>query len=238
MPRRAPESRIGVGKIDLPYVRSYKNRHGTVYFYYRRDGKRWPLRGEPGSEEFLAAYNKLNNGFHPPGKAAEGTLGHLVETYYASPEFAQLQPSTTGQRRGDVLAMRWDAIKDGGIQVRQQKTGATIWVPLHPILATEIAKVEKKGLTIVQRENGGPYTDDGFGSIWNPEQKRVGCAGLPFHGLRKNAAIKLFEAGCTPQQVGAITGHETLAMIQHYGKGSNQKTLAKQAMALLTKDEE
>jgi len=73
--------------------------------------------------------------------------------------------------------------------------------------------------------------------VWEREQKRVGVFGNPFHGLRKNAVSALFEAGCTPQEVMAITGHTTLEMINHYGKGANQKRLAQAAMdKLLTKE--
>ena len=156
----------------------------------------------------------------------------------------------TGQRRADVLGMKWNDIVNGGINVKQDKTGAELWIPVHPALKAELdrarreidERVERRlkkgrptaiGLTIIQRANGAPLTDDGFGSIWNREQHRTECT-YPFHGLRKNATARLFEAGCTPQQVQAITGHETLEMVQHYGKSANQKRLAKQAMDKLT----
>lgn len=61
---------------------------------------------------------------------------------------------------------------------------------------------------------------------------------MPFHGLRKNATQALFEAGCTPQQVQAITGHETLEMVARYGEGASQKRLAKQAMGRLVNKKE
>jgi len=139
----------------------------------------------------------------------------------------------TGQRRKDVLAMRWDAISDGGIAVKQSKTGKPLWVPLHPTLQAELSQVKRTGLTIVHRLDGQPYTDSGFASLWNRAQHEYDCANLPFHGLRRNATQALYEAGCTPQQVQAITGHETLEMVAHYGKGANQKMLAKQAMGRL-----
>lgn len=44
----------------------------------------------------------------------------------------------------------------------------------------------------------------------------------------------LLEAGCTTEQVQAITGHETQKMVAHYGKKVNQKRLAKEAMKKLT----
>ncbi len=54
--------------------------------------------------------------------------------------------------------------------------------------------------------------------------------GVSSHGLRKNAVAALYEAQCTPQQVQTITGHVSLEMVAHYGKGARQKVLATQAM--------
>ena len=140
----------------------------------------------------------------------------------------------TGQRKGDVLAMRWSDITDGGIRVKQAKTGTELFIPIHPILAAELARVEKRGLAIVGQSDGRPYTTNGFNSVWRSERARLGLGGVVFHGLRKNAVEALYEAQCTPQQVQAISGHASLEMVAHYGKGASQKVLATQAMNKLT----
>lgn len=136
----------------------------------------------------------------------------------------------TGQRKGDVLAMRWSDIKDGGIRVKQAKTGAELFIPIHPTLAAELRDVAKLGLAIVGRQDGRPYTDSGFNAVWRREKARLGLRGVQFHGLRKNAVAALYEAQCTPQQVQAITGHASLEMVAHYGKSANQKRMAAQAI--------
>ncbi len=105
-----------------------------------------------------------------------------------------------------------------------------MFIPIHPTLAAELAHVEKRGLAIVGRQDGRPYTDSGFNAIWRREKARLGLGGVQFHGLRKNATAFLYEAQCTPQQVQAITGHASLEMVAHYGKGASQKRLATQAM--------
>jgi len=38
----------------------------------------------------------------------------------------------TGQRIGDVRKMRWSDIEEGGINVRQGKTGKDLWIPFTP----------------------------------------------------------------------------------------------------------
>ena len=63
--------------------------------------------------------------------------------------------------------------------------------------------------------------------------KKTGYEGYSRHGLRKNATIELLEAGCTPDEVKAITGHETTAMIELYGKDVEKKRQATAAIAKL-----
>ena len=150
----------------------------------------------------------------------------------------------TGQRRADVLKMRWSDIRGdtvnvaNAVNVVQEKTEEPLEVPVHPTLAKELAKVERKGVYIVGRKDGKPYTENGFGSVWRREKIRIGLKPVQFHGLRKNATAMLFEAGCTPQEVMAITGHKTLAMVARYGRDARQKRLAKRAMLKLVRNDE
>ena len=64
-------------------------------------------------------------------------------------------------------------------------------------------------------------------------------AGLPddivLHGLRKTAARRLAEAGCSEEQIKAVTGHTTSRMVAHYTKGANQLKLATAAILKLEK---
>jgi len=50
------------------------------------------------------------------------------------------------------------------------------------------------------------------------------------HGLRKAAARRLAEAGCTEHEIAAITGHASLREVQRYTKAADQKRLAAAAM--------
>ena len=62
-------------------------------------------------------------------------------------------------------------------------------------------------------------------------------AGLPercvTHGLRKAAARRLAEAGCSANEIAAITRHATLAEVSRYTKAADQKRLAKAAIGRL-----
>ena len=53
------------------------------------------------------------------------------------------------------------------------------------------------------------------------------------HGLRKLCATILTQAGCSTHEIGRVTGHRTLAMIQHYTDSVGQQASAEAAMAKL-----
>ena len=59
---------------------------------------------------------------------------------------------------------------------------------------------------------------------------QIGAKEYTAHGLRKNGAKALADAGCTVHQIMAITGHKTLRQAMHYTKQANQRDLAQQAM--------
>jgi len=49
-------------------------------------------------------------------------------------------------------------------------------------------------------------------------------------GLRKAAAARLAELGCTEQEIMSITGHKTSKEIARYTKSANQKVRAERAI--------
>ena len=66
----------------------------------------------------------------------------------------------------------------------------------------------------------------------------AGCvqAGLPAcsaHGLRKAATVRLIEAGCTPHEAAAVTGHESMRVLEIYARERDRRGLADAAMRKL-----
>lgn len=83
-------------KIRLAYIKEYTDQHGRVRRYFRRRGqKAIPLKGEPGSAEFMAAYAAAMESKSPPAsRHAAGTLGKLLADYFGSVEFSNLKPNS------------------------------------------------------------------------------------------------------------------------------------------------
>lgn len=84
-------------KITLRHVQRFRDRHGKVRHYFRKPGcQRVTLPGEPGSEEFMAAYQSAMATVRTAGegKTVPGTIGSLIVAYYQSGEWKQLTPLT------------------------------------------------------------------------------------------------------------------------------------------------
>ena len=141
----------------------------------------------------------------------------------------------TGQRRSDVVRMAWDDVDGGSIRVVQGKTGTKLSVPLHPDLQAALASWPQRGERILVTTFGNPFPSNGFGNFL---ADKIADAGLPdrcvTHGLRKAAARLLAEAGCTANEIAAITGHRTLVEVSRYTKAADQVHLAKTAIDRLT----
>lgn len=138
----------------------------------------------------------------------------------------------TGQRPGDVCAMTWGKVKGDEIEVRQEKTGSHLLIPMHEELRTMLANTPRsdRHLFILSNRRGDRLTAETF-LTWCWAFSRARGANRTPHGLRKNATVALFHAGCTAAEVAAVTGHRSLKMLEHYGKGRDQQKLGRVAMA-------
>jgi len=143
----------------------------------------------------------------------------------------------TGQRRSDVARMTWadyDATA-GTIRVRQMKTGVELLIPVHAALQDALEAWPRKHVAILANAAGRGTSIHGFGGFM---AEAIAKAGLParcvLHGLRKAAARRLAEAGCSTLQIMAVTGHRTLEEVQRYTAAAQQEPMARDAIARLT----
>lgn len=155
---------------------------------------------------------------HPPGSKAR--LAMFLMLY-------------TGQRRSDVVTMGRQHLEDNRIRVRQQKTGAWLSIPMHRRLAEEVALLPEGKLTFLVTEYGKPHSAKGFGEWMRKRCAEAGLADCTSHGLRKAAARRLAEAGCSNQEIKSITGHKTDKEVARYTAAADQERLSDRAMKAL-----
>lgn len=88
----------------------------------------------------------------------------------------------TAQRRSDVVRLGRQHIHAGLLHLRQQKTGTTLTIPVHPELAAVLEATPSDHLTFLTTATGKPFSAAGF-TNWFREMCNE--AGLP-HGTRRH----------------------------------------------------
>src|SRR5450755_3734163 len=102
---------------------------------------------------------------------------------------------------------------------------------IHEALDRELSTASRSHSTILVTAYGERFSVKGFGQMISAA---IHEAGLPerckAHGRRKAAARRLAEAGCSANEIAAITGHKTLAEVERYTRAADQERLARQAI--------
>ena len=129
--------------------------------------------------------------------------------------------------------MGWQHVRGDLLAVRQEKTKTALLIPIHPRLASAINAVLRTHLTFLTTQNGAAFTPAGFGNWFRDRCDEAGLPDCSAHGLRKACATRLADAGCTPEQIKAITGHKTLSEVARYTASADQEKNARKAMQLL-----
>jgi integrase len=138
----------------------------------------------------------------------------------------------TGQRRGDVVRLGRQHIRNGVLSIKQSKTGAQVDLPVLPELQAAL-DLTPIGMTFLVTGRGIPFTPDGFGFWFRQCCTEAGLKGLSAHGLRKAAATRLAERGATAHELMAVFGWSTLREAERYTRAANRKALASGVMPKL-----
>ena len=132
----------------------------------------------------------------------------------------------SAQRGGDCIAMRRSDFNGERIRVVQEKTGAPLWLkcpkPLREALETAPYVSEYILNSIWKRPYANSTT---LGHAIERHLKKIGIKGYTMHGLRKNAAVELAEAGATVEELMAVLGHKTPKMALYYCKLASQRRI-------------
>jgi integrase len=137
----------------------------------------------------------------------------------------------TAQRRADVIRLGPQHVRGGVLSVRQQKTGKTLAIPVSPALAAALDASPSKHLTFLVTEDGKPFEAMAFTKWFRRCCDAAGLSGYSAHGLRKAACRRLAEAGCSANEIAAISGHAGLREVERYTRAADQARMARNAMA-------
>lgn len=159
-----------------------------------------------------------------------------------------------GNRVSDVTRLKWSHLTtkhimiDGKVraiegfefvQFKGRKRGRTIFLPMTPMLARELAPLPRDTEAVLVSSKRKPYTD---ASLTNRMAQWTDKADIPpgytMHGLRKALGVKLAEADASTRQLMEMLGHSNIAYAELYSREASQIRLAMQAMDKVTEIEE
>ena len=135
----------------------------------------------------------------------------------------------TGARRGDIVVLGRQHVKNGWLRFVPGKTRKTsseaVEVPVLPEMAAEITASPLTGLTFLLTEYGQPFTAAGFGGWFKDRCIEAGLPHCSAHGLRKAGASMAAENGATEEQLRAIFNWSTAKQSATYTRRARRRVL-------------
>lgn len=142
----------------------------------------------------------------------------------------------TGQRVSDVVRLGPTDVDDGGLSLRQKKTGVQPWCPIVPELEDEMAGWDRRPGPFLLQDNGEPFTTNRFWKAFDEVRAaHPELEGAVWHGLRANAVIRLRQLGYTALQISDSIGM-SVQMVERYCRYADRKAGGK-AMLLQMKEQ-
>src|SRR5215831_10610994 len=144
-------------------------------------------------------------------------------------------------RCSDVVQVGPGNVRGDALTYVQKKTGAKLTIPMLDETAAAIAAMGASAhLVFLVNDNGAAFTEESFSKWFRKRCRAIGLdrasptgKKISPHGLRKAACVRLAYAGCTTNEIAAISGHKSLKEIERYTRDAQQARLAKSAMAKL-----
>jgi integrase len=137
----------------------------------------------------------------------------------------------TGLRRGDVVRLGRQHVRNGVATIKTEKSGFKVEVtlPILPVLAVTLAAGPVGDLTFIVGKGSQPLTKESFGNLFKDACRAAGVPGSA-HGVRKVAATRAANAGATVAQLEAIFGWSGGGMASLYTRSADRRRLSKEAM--------
>lgn len=245
-------------RANLKGVNTVRKRQkdGTVRIHYYHRATKRPLRGAPGSPEFLNDYTIAEQS---QIESRKGTLGGLIRDFTLSPEFSKRAESTQKEYRRMLskietkfctmpLAVLEDPRVRGDFLDRQEEvataSGAREADNRLTVLSAMLTWAVRRVRVFHNHVKGFErlHAVDRSDKVWLPEHIDAFMKVAPIEmqralilalhtGQRQGDLRKLAEAGCSVPEIASITGHSLKSMhtiLEKYM--SRTKALAKWAM--------
>lgn len=123
----------------------------------------------------------------------------------------------TGMRRGEILSLKWDQVRNGFIYITESKTDERREIPVNDDVATMFKEIRR------EQELSSPYVFlyagrkiDRVEVGFHAALKRAGIMDFRFHDLRHTFASHLVMRGASLKEVQELLGHKDIKMTMRY----------------------
>jgi integrase len=143
----------------------------------------------------------------------------------------------TGLRRGDIVQIGRQHVRNGIIRYRATKNGEEIVLPVLPVLRVTIDAGPTGDLSFLSTKRNTPWKKESFGTWFREaciEAKVPGRA----HGLRKAGATFAAENGASDQQLMAIFGWTNPEQAAVYTRTANRAKMAAMSVEMLEPEDD
>lgn len=138
----------------------------------------------------------------------------------------------TGLRRGDLVQLGRQHVRNGIIRYRATKNGVEIVLPMLPILQQTIDAGPTGDLTFLATARNTPWKKTSFGTWFAEACKAANVPGRA-HGLRKAGATIAAENGASDQQLMAIFGWTNPEQAAVYTRTASRARMAAMGVEML-----
>jgi len=124
----------------------------------------------------------------------------------------------TGMRRGEILSLKWEQVRNGFIYLEKTKTNEARQIHISDDLEAvfkDIRRREHLKSEYVFTYQGGPIQDN-FCNAFKTALRRAGLQGFHFHDLRHTFASMVLLRGGSLKDVQELLGHKSMTMTLRY----------------------
>ncbi len=130
----------------------------------------------------------------------------------------------TGMRRGELLSLKWEQIRNGFIYLTETKSGKARQIPINDRLAEVFKELRRKN----QLKSSYVFCDSQGQRFFEVKRsfasacRKAGIEDFRFHDLRYTFASRLVMKGASLKAVQDLLGHADLKMIMRYAHLSHE----------------
>jgi integrase len=144
----------------------------------------------------------------------------------------------TGMRRGEILSLKWNQIRNGFIYLKKTKTSEPRQIPINDTLdemfkrikseqnpSKNVVGLDGKPVEGIKSKHVFCRNNEPVKYVTNPFTaivRRAGITDFKFHDLRHTFASQLLMKGGTLKDVQELLGHKTMTMTLRYAHLSQE----------------